>query len=90
METNSLKYLTKSQEEKTEMITKLLLELKKSGVHPIIIDGGGGNGIQFIRCSKDDLSTVGDLILDGNIKDVDDYIYSPKDYYKYTVDYLVP
>lgn len=90
MEINSLKLLTNSQQIKAEKITELLLELKKSGVYPIIVDGGGGNGIQFIRCSKDELSTVGDLILEGNIKDVDDYIYSPKDYYKYTVDYLVP
>lgn len=90
MEINSLKLLTNSQQIKAEKITELLLELKKSGVYPIIVDGGGSNGIQFIRCSKDDLSTVGDLILEGNIKDVDDYIYSPKDYYKYTVDYLVP
>lgn len=90
MEINSLKLLTNSQQIKAEKITELLIELKKSGVYPIIVDGGGGNGIQFIRCSKDDLSTVGDLILEGNIKDVDDYIYSPKDYYKYTVDYLVP
>lgn len=94
MEINSLKHLTKSQQKKAEKITELLLELKKSGVHPIVIDGGGGNGLQFVRCSTKDLFEVGDLILnndclDGEIE-LDDYIYSPNGYYKYNIDYLAP
>ena len=37
MEINSLKLLTNSQQIKAEKITELLLELKKSGVYPIIV-----------------------------------------------------
>lgn len=93
MKIDSLKCLTKSQQKKADKITELLLELKKSGVHPIVIDGGGGDGIQFVRCSVKDLIDVGDLILNGFSNDrieLENYIYSPNGYYKYNIDYLVP
>lgn len=86
----SLKELTPSQITKCEQITKLILELKKSGVHPIVIDGGGRNGMQFIRCSLEDKGNIGDEILNGDSSKFDDYIYSPNKYYTYTIDYLVP
>ena len=44
----TLKELTPSQKEKAEKITSLILELQKSGVYPLIIDGGGGSGIEFM------------------------------------------
>lgn len=92
MKIDSLKCLTKSQQKKADKITELLLELKKSGVHPIVIDGGGGDGIQFVRCSVKDLINVKDLILNGFSNDrieLENYIYRPNGYYKYNIDYLV-
>ena len=86
----TLKELTPSQKEKAEKITSLMLELKKSGVHPIIIDGGGGSGIEFIRCSVDERCDIGEEILNNPNSDVTYYIYSSKNFYKYTVDVLVP
>ena len=89
----SLKELTPSQMRKAETITKLTLELSKAGVHPIVVDGGGGCGVQFIRCSEDDLSTIGEILLSHQfelIEELNEFIYSPKDYYKYAIDYIVP
>ena len=89
----SLKELTPSQMGKAETITKLILELSKAGVHPIVVDGGGGCGVQFIRCSEDDLSTIGEILLSHQlelIEELNEFIYSPKDYYKYAIDYIVP
>ena len=86
----SLKELTPSQMEKCEKITRLILELKRSGVHPIVIDGGGGNGMQFIRCSLFEKVDIGEDILNGDYSDIKEFIYSPDNYYKYSVDYLVP
>lgn len=86
----TLKELTPSQKEKAEKITSLMLELKKSGVHPIIIDGGGGSGIEFIRCSVDERYDIGEEVLNNPNSDVTYHIYSPKNYYKYNVDVLVP
>lgn len=86
----TLKELTQSQKEKAEKITSLMLELKKSGVHPIIIDGGGGSGIEFIRCSVDERYDIGEEILNNPNSEVSYFIYSPKNFYKYNVDVLVP
>ena len=86
----TLKELTPSQKEKADKITSLMLELKKSGVHPLIIDGGGGSGIEFIRCSVDDKYSIGEEILNNPSSEVTSFIYSPNNFYKYTVDVLVP
>ena len=91
-EYKTLKCLTDAQEKKCDKIISLLLELQKSGVHPIIIDGGGGAGIDFIRCSKSDLVDIGEEILNcGGYNDkFDEYIYTPNKSWEVTVDYLVP
>lgn len=86
----TLKELTPLQKEKAEQITSLILELQKSGVHPLIIDGGGGSGIEFIRCSKEDRYSIGEELLKNPNSEVSYFIYSPKNYYKYNVDVLVP
>lgn len=91
-EYESLKPLTEAQEKKCDKVIALLIELKKSGVHPIIIDGGGGAGIDFIRCSKSDLVSIGEEILDsgGQRSELDEYIYTPTKSWEVNVDYLVP
>lgn len=86
----TLKPLTEKQEYKCDKIISLLLELKKEGVHPIIIDGGGGSGLEFIRCSKSELVDIGDELLDTRSDEIRDYIYTPNRTWEVTVDYLVP
>lgn len=86
----TLKPLTEKQEDKCDKIISLLLELKKEGVHPIVIDGGGGSGLEFIRCSKSELVDIGDELLDTRNDEIRDYIYTPNGTWKVTVDYLVP
>ncbi len=86
-----IKELTELQKRKADKITQLLIELKKSGVYPIVIDGGGGSGIEFVRCK--DMMKFGEIILDGEQEErneLRDYIYSPEKYYQYSVDYIVP
>ena len=91
-EYETLKPLTEAQEKKCDKVIALLRELKKSGVHPIIIDGGGGAGINFIRCSKSDLVDIGEEILDnaGYNSEFDEYIYTPSKSWEVKVDYIVP
>ena len=86
----TLKPLTEKQEDKCDKIISLLLELKKEGVHPIVIDGGGGSGLEFIRCSKSELVDIGDELLDTRSDEIRDYIYTPNRTWEVTVDYLVP
>lgn len=86
----TLKPLTKKQESKCDKIISMLLELKKEGVHPIIIDGGGGSGLEFIRCSTSELVDIGNELLDTRNNEIKDYIYTPNGTWKVTVDYLVP
>ena len=86
----TLKPLTEKQENKCDKVISLLLELKKEGVHPIVIDGGGGSGLEFIRCSKSELVDIGDEFLDGRNDEIRDYIYTPNGTWKVTIDYLVP
>lgn len=86
----TLKPLTEKQESKCDKIITMLLELKKEGVHPIIIDGGGGSGLEFIRCSKSELVDIGDELLDRRNDEIRDYIYTPNGTWKVTVDCLVP
>jgi len=86
----TLKPLTEKQEHKCDKIISLLLELKKEGVHPIVIDSGGGSGLEFIRCSKSELADIGDELLDTMNDEIRDYIYTPNGTWKVTVDYLVP
>lgn len=86
----TLKPLTEKQENKCDKIISLLLELKKEGVHPIIIDGGGGSGLEFIRCSKSEMVDIGDELLDTRGDEIRDYIYTPNRTWEVTVDYLVP
>ncbi len=86
-----IKKLTKLQKRKADKITQLIMELEKSGVYPIIIDGGGGSGIEFVRCK--DMTKFADIILYGEREEKNelrDYIYSPEKYYEYSVDYIVP
>lgn len=91
-EYESLKPLTEAQEKKCDKVIALLRELKKSGVHPIVIDGGGGAGIDFIRCSKSDLVSIGEEILanGGHGSELDEYIYTPTKSWEIQVDYIVP
>ena len=90
---DSLKMLTPKQVEKCETICNLLYELKKQNVYPLILDGGGGSGLEFIRCNKSDFNEIADVLLDGNfsiVKEVNEYIYTPKNSNKVYIDYLVP
>lgn len=89
-EIKSLKPLTKAQEAKCDKIISLLLELKKSGVHPIVIDGGGGSGLEFIRCAASDKWDVGEKILNGNQTEINDFIYTPNKTWNVPIDTLAP
>lgn len=87
-----MKYLTKEQERKADKIVELLRELKKSGVHPLIIDGGGGAGLSFVRCSKEELNELADIILDSDFdkrQEVEEYIYDPDKTWEVIVETLV-
>lgn len=87
----TLKFLTEEQEKKCDKIITLLRELKKSGVHPIVIDGGGGAGLSFIRCSKSELVDIGDDLLSSSHNDeIDEYIYNPTKSWEVCIDYIVP
>lgn len=88
-----MKYLTKKQERKADKIVELLRELKKSGVYPLIIDGGGGAGLSFVRCSKDEFNEVANIILDSSSErgnEVRDYIYNPNKTWEVSIETLVP
>ena len=88
-----MKYLTKAQERKADKIVELLRELKKSGVYPLIIDGGGGAGLSFVRCSKNEFNEVADIILGSDfdkIREVEDYIYHPNKTWEVPIEILVP
>lgn len=90
---DSLRLLTPKQVEKCEKICNLLYELKKQNVYPLILDGGGGSGLEFIRCNKSDFNEIADVLLDGNfsiVKEVNEYIYTPKNSNKVYIEYLVP
>ena len=89
----SLRLLTPKQIEKCETICNLLYELKKQNVFPLIVDGGGGSGLEFIRCNKTDFNDIADVLLSGNfslIKEINECIYTPENSNKVNVEYLVP
>ena len=86
-----IKELTKEQKKKADRIIEFLLKLKKDGVHPIVIDGGGGSGIEFVRCK--DMQEFGDIVLSDDIeykKKLDEFIYSPHKTNEVTIDYIIP
>jgi diaminopimelate decarboxylase len=88
-----MKYLTKEQERKADKIVELLRELKKSGVHPLIIDGGGGAGISFVRCSNNEFNELADIILGSDFdkrSEVEEYIYEPNKTWEVPIETLVP
>lgn len=86
----TLKELTPMQKAKAKRITDWLVELKNQGVHPIVIDGGGGSGLQFVRCSMEDLANIGEDILNFEMGEEEALIYAPDKHQMYTIDYLVP
>lgn len=88
-----IQYLTKEQKKKADRIVKLLSELRKTGVYPYVIDGGGGDGLCFVRCPKEDLCEFEEIIvgLDFELRrDVEEYIYQPHGSCHQTVSTLVP
>lgn len=88
-----IKELTAEQKKKADHIVSLLRELKNSGVHPIVIDGGGGSGLQFVRCKKEDLWEFGEIVLSSDIearRELDYYIYTPEKSCDVVIDTLVP
>lgn len=89
METKKVKELTDKQKKKCDKIIKLLAELHKESVFPLVIDGGGGDGLSFIRAKKQDMWEIGEKILNSPSL-YDDEIYKPKNSCRYTIDYLVP
>lgn len=90
METKKVKELTENQKKKCDKIIKLLAELHKESVFPLVIDGGGGDGLSFIRAKKQDIYEIGEEILSNPDSYIFDKIYQPNDSIKYRVDYLVP
>lgn len=75
-----MKELTKSQQKKADKIVQLLLELQKEKVWPVVIDGGGGDGLQFYCCSKSNRDNVENTFLGCDFEKtnlVRDYLYTP-------------
>lgn len=87
--TKKVRELTNEQKKKCDKIIKLLAELHKESVFPLVIDGGGGDGLSFIRAKKQDLWEIGEEILKSPSL-YNDEIYKPHESFKYTIDYLVP
>lgn len=86
-----IKELTKEQKKKADRIIEFLLKLKKDGVYPVVIDGGGGSGIEFVRC--EDMQEFGDIVLSNDIEykeKIAQFIYSPHKTNEVTIDYIVP
>lgn len=93
----NIKELTKSQKGIVDEIDRLLLKLYRSGVRPILVDGGGGNGLRFVRCSGEAIQSVEDAFLyndDIHIGEdsfkIDDFVYEPDNSYKYKIITLAP
>ena len=87
-----LKELTNKQKEKADKIIELLIELKKSGVHPLVLDGRWGFGLEFIRCSKEDKFEVCKILLGHDfekISEIKDVIYTPNNFNKVYIDYII-
>lgn len=90
---HSLKELTPAQEAKCDKIIELLSDLKRCGVHPLIIDGGGGSGLQFIRCNRDDCNSIFEEIINNphfNNTEESEYIYTPPGSWNNIIETLVP
>ena len=85
-----VKELTDEQKKKCDKIIKLLAELQKESIFPLVIDGGGGDGLSFIRAKKQDIHDIGEEILINPDSYIFDKIYQPKNSIKYRIDYLVP
>lgn len=92
-----IKELTKSQIAIVDEIDRLLLKLYKAGVRPILVDGGGGNGLRFVRCSGQAVYAVenaflyNDLIRIGDEQfKTDDFVYNPANSYKYKITTINP
>ena len=85
--------LSKQQKQKADKIIELLLELKKVNVHPVVIDGGGGSGLNFVRCPAKDMWEFGEIILSSDQerrKEVEGFIYTPDKSWEVTIDNIVP
>lgn len=88
-----VKELTKAQKDKVNKINSLLTDLRKDGVFPYVIDGGGGSGISFIRSRKSDRAEIGDILLGScgeEYDEIEEKMYSAPKSYDNTIDYLVP
>lgn len=85
--------LSKQQKQKADKIIELLLELEKVNVHPVVIDGGGGSGLNFVRCPAKDMWEFGEIILsrdEERHKEVEEFIYTPDKSCEVTIDYIAP
>lgn len=60
-----IKELTPAQKAKADKVAKLLDELKKSGVHIMCVDGGGGGSLSFARVPKSDRLAFGEEVIAG-------------------------
>ena len=92
-EIKSLEELTLKQMKKCDKVVKLLIELEKEGVHPFILDGGGGSGLQFIRCADSDMYDIGEIFTD-NPREArvieDEYVYAPVNFFHAKIPTWVP
>lgn len=85
--------LTKSQKKKADKIVQLLLELQKENVWPVVIDGGGGAGLEFYCCSKSNRDNVELAFFDFESEKlhlVKDYLYTPDKTWNATIPTIVP
>ena len=88
-----MKELTKSQQKKADKIVQLLLELQKENVWPVVIDGGGGSGLEFYSCSKSNRNDVENIFLDYDFEKlqlVKDYLYTPNKTWNAPIPTVIP
>lgn len=89
-----VKELTKTQKAKVDKINSLLTDLRKDGVFPYVIDGGGGSGLSFIRSRRSDCMEIGDILLGSpstdEYQEIHDKLYRAPEAYDNTIDYIVP
>lgn len=92
-----IRELTNSQVAIVDEIDRLLLKLYKAGVRPILVDGGGGNGLRFVRCSGQAIRSIeeayftnGMICIGDDTYKLDDFVYDPINSSKYKITTINP
>lgn len=88
-----MKKLKKAQKKKADKIVMLLLELQEEDVWPVVIDGGGGDGLQFYSCKKDNTNNVEESMLNQSsdrTQIIKEYVYAPNNTIMAKIPTIIP